>query len=337
MKTRMRIVAEAGNCNNSVDYALQAVEDLSTSSVWAMKVQMFRPDTLVTRRAKRYDHTPGAASSQYELFDGAIPYSEWGTVARAAQDANIEWFASTFDVEAVDVLYKLGARYVKIASGDITNRRLIETAAATGMTVILSTGASTLDEVERAVSWVDKSPSAQPPIVLACALVYPAADTDANLGRIVTLRETFGDLEVGYSDHTFGVETAPVAAALGASMLEKHYTLYRNGGEGDHSFAATSDQLDEMAYLAEQAAVLYGDPTVAPTRQEMAARIGARRSLVATTQIEPGTIVDSTNTIALRPGDGIPPYMSGLVTATKQINKGDTVHFRDVLGAAKPS
>lgn len=327
----MKIVAEAGACNNSVKYALKAVEDLSSSAVWAMKVQMYRRETLTTSWAKRYDNTPGVAPTQYELFSGAVPYEEWRQVAQACYEAGIEFFASVFDVEAIAALYSMGAKYVKIASGDITNQQLIQIAASTGMHVILSTGASTLDEVARAVEWIDVTPFSQPATILACALEYPAHDSNANLGRIATLRKAFPGLDVGYSDHTYGVETAPVAAALGATMLEKHYTLSRNGGEGDHSFAATSDQLDEMAYLAQQAEILYGNSTVAPSLEEMPARIGARRSLVSTKAIEPGEIIDSTNTIALRPGDGIPPHKSGQVRANERIDQGKTIYSSDII------
>lgn len=303
----MRIIAEAGPCNGRLDYAIHAAVRAAQAGAWGFKVQMYQADTLVTPTAITYDYGLDTPPTQAESFAHTIyPYTEWGKVKSVCDDLNIEFFASCWDLEAVDTADGLGVNYFKIGSADITHRLLIEATAATKKQIILSTGAATLDEIRAAVGWIVATNPTRRPILMACSLAYPTHPEEANVSRMLALRTEFPGFEVGYSDHTRQPETIWVAAALGANYVEKHFTVEPGTG-GDHNFAVTQKELFYMVEAGQMARSMLGDPVLRPTEAELPALVHARRSIYAAVDIPAGTTLEPHMLVYLRPGVGLPP------------------------------
>lgn len=289
----------------SVDVACDMARAAAEAGCWGFKVQLLRPETIATADAPLY--WDGAATDQRASFTtaGLIDYDAWMPVKRTCDEWGLEFLATPFDLEAVDALERIGCRYVKIASGDITNVPLLRRVAESQRLehVILSTGAATVPEIDRAIYLIggaDKLAS-----LMACSLIYPTEDGDANLARIEALRFHFPGLcdRLGYSDHTQGTQAGLAAAALGASWLEKHYTA---GGDPavvpDHAMALDPDEMRRYVEGAQVGASFRGVADISPNRLEEAARYGARRRLVWTRTLNAGAVVQPGDVIALRPG-----------------------------------
>lgn len=306
-----KVIAEIGPADGSVDYALKAVDDAKAAGCWAVKGQLYAADRLVTSTAERYDHVGGTAQTQHEMFSGAMAYGEWAKVKEYADEVGILFFASVFDWQAVEWCEAWEVPLYKVASGDITNRALIETVASTGKPIIMSTGASNPEEIVAAVHWTGYTP--QKLVLMACTLRYPAQDADANIGRVSTLGRVPGSIRdgraaylTGYSDHTSSREAAAVAAGAGAVVLEKHMTLKPYTGY-DHDFALTPDEMAVYVHFANAGALLRGEDTVMSREHEADARRGARRSLAAAVDIPQGSLLAPLLFTALRPGTGLSP------------------------------
>lgn len=310
----MRLVAEIGSCDGKLLYAQRVLAQLAGISSEhdvsiEVKPQFYTADRLVTRDAPRYDRLGGKWRTQHAAFQHQLTHDEWGEVVAAATEHNLYLFPSVFDHEAIEMAMGLGCSTLKIASGDITYHDLIRHAAQAGPSeLILSTGASTLDEIDAAVEVVASVGRPEMRLILlACTLSYPARD--ANLGRILLLRQRYEPIGalVGYSDHTSRPETPVGAAALGAAMWEFHFTATPHFG-GDHDFAY--DRLSVNRVLSTMRRAF--DPgflgVMAPSEEESAARTGARRSLVAAVDIPLGTRLTRDMVAVLRPGTGIAPY-----------------------------
>jgi N,N'-diacetyllegionaminate synthase len=303
----MRIWAEAGPCEGSVNYGIRAADAVARAGADALKVQWYRPDMLVTRDAARYDRTDHAGKeTQWEAFQGALwPYDRWQPVKDRCDQLGIGFIPSVFDGDAVQAALEMGVTTLKIASGDITHGPLIDMAARAGKQVVVSTGASTMAEVRRAYTWAS-SYGAQVTL-LACHLQYPTPHESAHLGRILALQQEFAwaaqkdQVRIGYSDHTPGPQITGFLAALGCQVHEKHFSLHPGDGGGDHDFAVGPDGLADMVKMAQAALTLIGNVELEPSSGEQAARIGARRSLylrrAVTTHISPDDLT------ALRPYD----------------------------------
>jgi N,N'-diacetyllegionaminate synthase len=298
-----RMVAEAGACAGSVGWALRAAKAAAEAGFWAFKVQMYDADELASATAVPYSQGLAEPATQREAYARTISFGDWCDVAEACDLYGLTFFPSVFGVRSLRCAVDLKVPYLKVASADITYRRLLLQIRDTGIPVMLSTGAATLNEVERAVhGWL----AGTKVILLACTLAYPAAD--ANLGRIETLRRHFPGLPVGYSDHTLSFSTPKMAAAAGACLVEKHWTVTPGWG-GDHDMAlypAVWDRFD--CGEVDAAAALRGDGRLLPSLEEQAARSQARRSLVAATDLPAGHKVTFDDLVALRPGTGVPAF-----------------------------
>ena len=284
----------------AIDTAEAAIE----AGAWKIKGQMYQADRLVTRTAAGYGHASIVEKpTQHEAFSNALTYDQWHTVSTVCDG---KFFASVFDIEACQQ-YPDDYEWIKIASGDITYRGLVAAAAATGKRMIVSTGAATMSDIHRMRSWIPGVPVT----LLVCTLSYPTEPVDANVNRIKTLKSLHVD--VGYSDHTRGTAAAHLAFDLGASMVEKHFTI-RPGTGGDHDFAIGPDQAREIVERVDAAsdaiALVYGgSDIVGPRVSELPALHGARRSLHAAVDIPSGTKLRSSMVAVLRPADGIEPWL----------------------------
>ncbi len=269
-----------------------------------MKAQIYNRDLLTTKGAKTYaQEGVSVPDLQYEDFEKVMSYDEWAEIAALCERIGIGFFFAPFDVSAIRFGQEIGVRRYKIASGDITYKPLIEAVASTGKPVILSTGGSSEDEIRRAVGWITLRNTNL--IVLACTLSYPCKPEDANLARIKSLRPIWP--EIGYSDHTFGLGALHRAHHWGAVLVEKHFTITPGAG-GDHDFAVTPKQLQQIVGWEKGSSVYDGDGILEPQPSEELARIGARRSMFLTRDVAKGDVLTEYDVLALRPGGGVEPW-----------------------------
>ena len=329
-----RLVLEAGPCNNSLGYAKDAVEAAAATGAWGFKAQLYQADTIAADDAKRYDKTTGAGVWQREVFANALSYDQWYEVKQTADRAGILWFATPFDLHAVDVLTEMDVQLYKIASGDITNKPLIEHVAATGKPIVLSTGAAEVSEVRDALTWIHAVNPFTNIIILVCTLSYPCADSDAHLNRIRTWKDA-GQWNVGYSDHTRGIDAPLIAHQLGAVMVEKHFTLQKGQGY-DSDFAVDAGDVTDIVNLMGRTYTnhpMMGLSDLGPIPSEQDARIGARRSIHAARDIQVGEFLTADDFIMLRPGIGVPPFhVDDLVgrRAHRRFKVGERLSWRDI-------
>ncbi len=326
----IEIVAEFGQSHRGdVATAIRQAEVAKAAGCAYVKWQMFDPERIAGPTARRYwDPALGGAETQLETFhtNGNLAPDGWRHLKTACDEIGIGFLVTPFDLEAVDLLEELDVAAYKIASGDITYRQLLLKVAATGKPVFLSTGAAHLYEVEQALVWLGHIGVT----LLACALSYPCEPKDANLARIQTLLCMAE--RVGYSDHTLGSWTALAAVAAGADVLEKHATLNPVGDVPDDRMALGPDVLAAYVDLARYGEELRGSDEIAPVIAEWPAREGARRSLHAAHDIDPGHIFQPGDFTYLRPAGPYEPadedYLFGrravkAIPAGKQIAQSD--------------
>lgn len=302
-----KVIAEAGaNHANSVPAAVKMSEAAAEAGAWAIKFQLYKADRLTAKESPKYWDDPFGTKTQREAFELSdhMDYSAWAEVSDACASLGIAFFATPFDLDAVTALEDLNVPLYKIASADITHRRLLQEVAQTGKPVLLSTGASTEDEIERAIEWTGLGPESL--VLLGCTLTYPTPDPDGNFARIETMRRRFAPYLIGASDHTLGPEGAWMAAALGAVCIEKHYTTDPEGPDiPDHAMSVTPPQLAEMVRAGHRGAVMRGNGKIGVLPSEEPARLLARRSVVSRTGIPAGTVISLDMVEERRPGTGI--------------------------------
>lgn len=307
-----RVVAEAGQTmNGSVHTAIEQVRLAADAGAWGYKVQLLSPKLIARADAQKYWADDLGTSTQREAFALAkiVDPGLWREVVRACDAYQIEFLATPFDFQSVLRLAQLDCRTYKIASGDITFRQLIEACADNAETIILSTGASYLYEVERAVGWLERYDVDV--VLLACNLAYPTVAWDANLARIETLRKKFKDprVTVGYSDHTSMPESGMCAAALGSVLNEVHYTLDNDAPDvPDNRIAVNPQRLADYVQASELGATLRGQGLFGCGQSEEPALLGARRSICAARNLPAGHVLAEKDFVYLRPGDMVPPY-----------------------------
>lgn len=297
-----RIVAEIGQCaEGDLDLAVRMVEECAEAGCWGVKVQVLDPELIAHPSARKYwDH--GDDRGQADVFDdnGSLSLEELTILGDVCSDLGVVYIATPFDDGSVATCVRAGVEMLKVASGDITNVSLLRTINATALPVILSTGASTFDEVRSALGVLDHVDT-----VLACSLQYPTTDAAvAGFWRMDALRYEFG-FPVGYSDHTLGTWSAPILAALGAKMIEKHVTHSEVATTDvpDHEMALRFPELCEFVALVETATAACDASSAEMTYHgERAARHGARRSLWWKSDMAAGTVVSSDDVSVLRPG-----------------------------------
>lgn len=329
----MKILAEFGqSCRGNLNVAVAQAQAAKDAGCYAAKFQTFDPGRLVSKTAARYwDPKLGGSASQLETFrnNGSLTTDQWHELKEECDSIGIVFLSSPFDLEAVDLLDALDVEAIKVASGEITHRQMLQKIAATRRPVILSTGASNPREIYRALDWL----SGCEVTLLACSLSYPTKAGDANLSRIEGL-SGFPVQAVGYSDHTLDVETAFGAAVLGATVLERHATMQRGGPVPDDNMAVTPAELKEYCRLAHLGAAMRGTPYPGVSDAERPALVGARRSLHAGRYCRRGHIFTAEDFVCLRPGDGSyePADVDRLVgkKAARAIRVGTKLSVEDV-------
>lgn len=338
------IIAEAGvNHNGDIDTALRLVDMAKKAGADAIKFQTFKSERLVVSSAAkaRYQKAnTGSNESQLEMLKSLeLTNDNFKRLFSYCRKKGIIFMSTPFDEKSADMLDRLGMNIFKIPSGEITNKPLIQHIAAKNKPIILSTGMSYLNEVEKAVGWVydiwNKSGFNQQLTLLHCVSNYPAHAKDVNLCAMNTLKASFG-LAVGYSDHTLGIEIPIAAAAIGAKVIEKHFTLDRNMKGPDHKASLEPDELKAMVKAIRNVEKAMGDGIKRPTEKEEETRIIARRSLVAKRGIKKGDVIRSGDIIIKRPGSGILPEFKDIIKgmkAEKNIKADSVIKWGDLKDA----
>lgn len=334
--TKTFIIAEAGvNHNGSLEQATLLVDAAAEAGADAVKFQTFKADKLVSRTAPKAEYqieNTGVSESQHEMIRKLeLDEAAHLRLKQHCLSKGIEFLSTPFDPESLDMLVsRVGISLVKLASGEITNAPFLLAAARTGHPVILSTGMSDLEDVENALGILafgytcrealpslaafkaaycsegGQSALQSSVTLLHCTTEYPAPFAEVNLRAMETLRQSFG-LPVGYSDHTAGIAIPIAAAALGATVIEKHFTLDRNLPGPDHQASLEPGELAEMVRAIRQVEQSLGSSCKAPTPSELKNRPVARKSLVAIRAISRGETFTAENLAIKRPGSGISP------------------------------
>jgi N-acetylneuraminate synthase len=303
------IIAEmSGNHNQSLERALEIVEAAAKTGAHAIKLQTYTADTMTLDLKEREffisdDNSPWKGQSLYDLYKVAHTPWDWHQpIFDCAKKHGLICFSTPFDETAVDFLEKLGAPIYKIASFENTDHPLIQRVAATGKPLIISTGMATEEELDESVDTARKA-GCKDLILLKCTSSYPATPENSNLLTIPYLRQRYG-CEVGLSDHTLGIGVATAGVALGATVIEKHFTLKRSDGGVD---AAFSLEPREMKLLVEETCRAWqalGKVFVSPTESEKSS-ITFRRSLYIVKDMKAGDVLTKENVRAIRPGLGL--------------------------------
>lgn len=317
------ILMDAGvNHNNDVKRAIALIKTGAQSGADMVKFQTYTAEKMATKVAPRYWNpkldTDGGGT-QYDTFKriDQLPREAYKEMIAACREYNVVFCSTPFDPEGAKFLNELGVGVFKIASADLTYPQLLETVAKTGKPVLLSTGLSSLAEIKDAVQTIRNCGNDQ--IILQhCILSYPCAFEDANLRKMQKIQETFPEIPVGYSDHTYGT-TAPLAAvALGACSIEKHYTVDKSLPDSpDHSFSLDPAELKEMVGRIRDLEKTLGTFVDGPYLAEGKAFKFARKSLVSMRNIARGTVITQDMLTCKRPGTGIYPKEMGLVVGSK--------------------
>jgi N,N'-diacetyllegionaminate synthase len=307
------VIAEAGvNHNGELDLAFQLVDAAIAAGADAVKFQTFVADELLTAEAAKADYqktTTGEHESQLEMIKRLeLSFADFRKLKTYCDNRGITFLATPFDSASVDFLRELDLVAFKISSGDLTNHPLLRHVALQKRPVILSTGMSDMDEVRDALAVVHDAGNTDV-ILLQCVTNYPAAAEDINLRAMLSMQSAF-DVNVGYSDHTLGIEVALAAVALGACVIEKHFTLDKNFAGPDHRASLEPHEFKALIDGIRNVEAALGNGLKVPAASEMGNAAVARRSIVAARGISAGTIITSAEIAFKRPGTGLPPRMA---------------------------
>lgn len=307
------VLMDAGvNHNNDVDRAIKLIRTAAQSGADMVKFQTYTAEKMATKTAPRYwdpKLDTDGGGTQYDTFKriDKLPKQAYQEMISACREYNIIFCSTPFDPEGAEFLDELGVGGFKVASADLTYPQLLKTVAKTGKPVILSTGLARLSEIREAIQTIRDCGNDQ--IILQhCILSYPCAFENANLHKMQTIRQTFPDLPVGYSDHTYGIVAPLAAVALGARTIEKHYTVDKSLPDSpDHSFSLDPKELKEMVMAIRNVEKALGTFVDGPYPAEEKAFRFARKSLVSAKDIAKGTVVTAEMLTCKRPGTGIYP------------------------------
>jgi N-acetylneuraminate synthase len=307
------IIAEvSGNHDGSLDKALDIVRAVADSGAQMVKLQTYTADTITidadTPHFRISDgHELWGGRRLYDLYQQASTPWEWHEpIFTLARELGLVPFSSPFDPTAIDLLEKLDAPAYKVASSELVDLPLVRLMAETGKPMIISTGMATIGEIDAAVR-VARATGNENIIVLGCTASYPAPPEESNLRQLPVLAGAFG-VQVGLSDHTLGIGAAVAAVAIGATIIEKHVTLSREGGGVDSAFSLEPHELTMLRRETEVAWRAMGSSTVGPTEHEREG-LRFRRSLFVVENVRAGDVVSEANVRSIRPAGGLAPEM----------------------------
>ncbi len=337
------IIAEAGvNHNGELRLALRLCDEAAATGANAVKFQTFRAEDLAVRGAPtaQYQARQTGQQDQFAMLQ-ALELSEADHVAIRDHclRLGIEFFSTPFSVEAVGLLQRLGVARLKLSSGELTHRALVEAAAASRLPLLVSTGMATMDEIRETLGWVRGARGGLAGVtVLHCTSAYPAADANLNLTAMQSMAGELG-VPVGYSDHSLGIEGALAAVALGAVVVEKHLTLDKAMPGPDHSASLEPAEFTRMVAGIRRIEAMRGDGVKRPSPEELETAQVARRSVVVLQDLPASTVLVAAMLGCRRPGTGIPPRDLAAVEGRRlrtAVPAGTLLQWEQLEGGGSP-
>jgi N-acetylneuraminate synthase/N,N'-diacetyllegionaminate synthase len=330
LREHVIVIAEAGvNHNGDIDQAVKLIHAAADAGADYVKFQTFKADNIVSKGAKKaqYQKETTGDSGQYEMLKQLeLSEEDHFFLQKQAINRGIKFFSTAFDVDGLDFLFKMGFDRFKVPSGEITNYPYLKRLAEFGKPVIISTGMADMEEIAAAVDVVLSGSLTKKDItVLHCNTQYPTPMEDVNLKAMNTIGRELG-VQVGYSDHTLGIEVPIAAVGCGATVIEKHFTLDRQLPGPDHRASLEPDELKAMVSgIRNIELAISGNGIKSPSKSELPNKSIARKSIFVRSSIQKGGQLTEDNLIPLRPGDGINPMewpeLLGR-TATKDLEAG---------------
>ena len=333
------IIAEAGvNHNGSIELAKKLIEAAALAGADAIKFQSFKADRLVSKKAEKAAYqkeTSNACETQYNMLKKLeLDESAHQELMAYCKERKIEFLSSAFDLGSIDLLRSLGLKKFKIPSGEITNLPYLQKIGALKTKVILSTGMANIGEIEDAIDVLVSAGTVRDDItILHCNTEYPTPFEDVNLTAMVTIREAL-KVRVGYSDHTLGIEVPIAAVALGAEIIEKHFTLDKNMEGPDHKASLEPVEFETMVRAIRNIEMALGSGVKKPSPSERKNLLLARKSIHTSRPVMKGELFTEKNLTMLRPGDGIPPSFLATIlgrVARNDLADGMKLRWEDVL------
>lgn len=330
------IIAEAGvNHNGSLQIAKKMVDAAKEAGCDCIKFQTFSTDRIVTREAQKASYqinNTHNSGSQYEMLKKLeLSFEEFYILKDYCKERSIDFLSTPFDEKSVDLLEQLHVTQYKISSGELTNKPLIQYIAHCNKRILLSTGMSDFDEISEAIQWIYETGNKEV-ILFHCTSNYPTPYNEVSMNCMVTMKEKFG-LPIGYSDHTAGIEIAYMAVSLGATMIEKHFTLDKNMDGPDHKASLEPSELKKMVDGIRNIEQAFGNGIKQPTMSELSTKKAARKSLVFAEDIIVDTIITPEHITCKRPGTGIAPKMMQHFIGKKTVRnclKDTLVTYEDI-------
>lgn len=334
------IIAEAGvNHNGDINVAKKLIDAAVDAGVDYVKFQTFKADSLVSKSAKKAQYQSvnvnDSDDSQYAMLKNLeLSHEDHLQLMAYCSKKNIKFFSTAFDVEGVNYLNNLGLSFFKIPSGEITNYPYLKAVALCGKPVIMSTGMCSEIEIKNALDVLIKFGLSKEKIsILHCNTEYPTPMKDVNLKAMLAIQKTF-DVEIGYSDHTLGIEVPIAAVAMGAKIIEKHFTLDRTLPGPDHVASLEPDELKNMVKAIRNIELaISGDGDKKPSESETKNIAIARKSIFINKKLAKGNTITDNDLVSLRPGDGISPMEWENIVGKKLIvdkNEFDKLLFSDI-------
>lgn len=323
MNKKVLIIAEAGvNHNGNLEIAKQLIDVAKEAGADIIKFQTGMPQNVMSRFARKAEYqivnTKKEDESQLEMAQGfALKYEDFLVLKEYAEKQEIGFLSTPFDIESIDYLRSIGINVWKIPSGEVTNLPYLLRIAGFGEQIIMSTGMCSLEEVKKTVEILREN-GAGKVTLLHCTTNYPTSYEDVNLCAMKTLRDTF-DCEVGYSDHTLGIEVPIAAVAMGAVVIEKHFTLSREMEGPDHKASLEPEELKSMVQAIRNIEKALGNGIKEPRTVELSNIAIARKSIIAKCDIKKGELLTEDKLTTKRPGNGISPMNWNEVIGKKAI------------------
>lgn len=312
MKEKVLIIAEAGvNHNGEISIAKKLIDAAVDAGADVVKFQTFKAENVVTKEAKLSDYQKANKvedNNQFEMLK-KLELSEDAhfELFEYCQMKGITFFSTAFDLDSIEFLSKFKMGMWKIPSGELTNYPYVRSIARKAEKVILSTGMATLAEVAETIKVLTSNGTQKDNItVLQCHTDYPTKPEDVNLLAMLSMKQELG-VKVGYSDHTMGIDISLAAVALGATIIEKHFTLDQNNRGPDHQASLSPSEFKDLVKGIRNIEVALGSPVKVPSKNEIPNLLSARKSIVAKTRIKKGEIFTDDNLTTKRPGNGINP------------------------------
>lgn len=333
------VIAEVGvNYDNDMKLAEEMIKAAKRAGADAVKFQTYTPSKIVAIESPKYWEDNKPEETQFEFFkrSNTFYHEETHELARYCKENDILFMSTPFDLDSVSLLEELAVPAYKIASADITNFPLLRAVAKTGKPILLSTGASSIGEIEKATKIVEDEGN-QDIILLHCILSYPTPYEQSHLKMIQNLRDIFPKYEVGWSDHVVPDECLVIpttAAIMGATVIEKHFTTDRTRKGNDHFHSMDEEQLSKLVSNVRMAKKSLGQYLKQPMEIELPARKNARRSIAVSCDISEGEIFTEKNLIMLRPGTGIHPmFLERILNlkAKREVKAGYLLQWEDIM------